>query len=139
MMIGGYQVSRQIFQMIDSIWGPHTVERFANSFNNKLSRFNSLYWDIGSEAVDALTVNWQGENNYFCPPVYLIPKVLHHAMKYLMCLTLIPGLFVKGKQVVLNLGARAELDTIEDPRLQKLVENLKLTVMGSRASSTVTK
>ena len=32
-----------------------------------------------SEAVDAFTVDWSGENNWFCPPVALIPRVLRHA------------------------------------------------------------
>lgn len=55
------------FQLIESKWGPHTVDRFANSFNAKLPRFNSRFLDIGSEAVDSFTVDWGNENNYFCP------------------------------------------------------------------------
>uniref|UniRef100_A0A1X7UC29 Uncharacterized protein n=1 Tax=Amphimedon queenslandica TaxID=400682 RepID=A0A1X7UC29_AMPQE len=35
--------------------------------------------DNGSEAVDAFTVNWEMENNYFCPHFYLIPRLLFHA------------------------------------------------------------
>ena len=72
------------FQLIEDKWGPHTVDRFANSTNAKLLRFNSRFLDIGSEAVDAFTVHWGSENNYFCPPVYLIPRLLFHAM-YCKC------------------------------------------------------
>ena len=29
--------------------------------------------------MDAFTVNWSGENNWWCPPPVLIPRVLRHA------------------------------------------------------------
>ena len=79
MMTGDY-ISVAAFQIIEDKWGPHTVDRFANSTNAKLPHFNSRFLDIGSEAVDAFTVHWGSENNYFCPPVYLIPRFLFHAM-----------------------------------------------------------
>lgn len=60
-------ISSRTFQLIDARWGAQSVDRFANSSNAKLPRFNSRYMDIGSEAVDAFTVNWQVENNYFFP------------------------------------------------------------------------
>ena len=68
-----------VFDLIDSRWGPHTVDRFASKHNAKLNRFNSRFLDYNTEAVDAFTVDWQGENNYLCPPVYLVPRVLRHA------------------------------------------------------------
>ena len=68
-----------VFELIDSKWGPHTVDRFASKHNTKLKRFNSRFLDYNTEAVDAFTVDWHGENNYFCPPVYLVPRVLGHA------------------------------------------------------------
>ena len=49
---------------IDCFWGPHTVDRFASSYTTKIVRFNSRFWNPGTEAVDALTVDWGGENNY---------------------------------------------------------------------------
>ena len=36
-------------------------------------------WNPGSEAVDAFTVDWSGENNWWCPPIGLIPRVIRHA------------------------------------------------------------
>ena len=68
-----------MFQKLDSMWGAHTVDRFASFFNVQLPRFNSRFWNPGSEAVDAFTCNWQGENNWWCPLVYLVPQVLWHA------------------------------------------------------------
>ena len=48
---------------LDSFWGPHTVDRFANASNAHLPRFNSRFRVPGSEAVDACSVSWTGENN----------------------------------------------------------------------------
>ena len=62
---------------IDEVWASHTVDRFANILNSKLPRFNSRYWNPGSEDIDCF-VNWQGENNYVCPPISLIPRVVLH-------------------------------------------------------------
>ena len=74
-----WQLNPEIFSELDGIWGPHTVDRFANNVNTQLARFNSRYWNPGSEAIDAFTVNWAGENNWLCPPVMLIGRVIRHA------------------------------------------------------------
>ena len=74
-----WRLNPKVFAVLDSLWGPHTVDRFADSTNTQLQRFNSRYWSPGTEAVDAFTVNWAGENNWLCPPVSLIPRVLRHA------------------------------------------------------------
>lgn len=68
-----------VFADIDCLWGPHTVDHFASCFNNQTPRFNSRCWTHGSEAVDAFTVNWVGENTWLCPPIGLIPRVVCHA------------------------------------------------------------
>ena len=73
-----WQLNPIIFSALDSMFGPHTVDRFANSHNTHLLRFNSRFWNPGSEAVDAFTVDWAGENNWLCPPIGLIPRVLRH-------------------------------------------------------------
>ena len=68
-----------VFAWVDELWGPHTVDRFARHYNMQLPRFNSRFMCPGGEAVDAFTVNWSGENNWWCPPPVLIPRVLRHA------------------------------------------------------------
>ena len=70
-----------LFKMLDAKWGPHTIDRFASFFNSQLPRFNSRFWNPGSEAVDAFTCDWSGENNWWCPPIYLVPRVLGHAQE----------------------------------------------------------
>ena len=44
----------------------------------KLETFNSKYYCIGSEHVNAFTINWRGENNWLCPPVSEIPNTIRH-------------------------------------------------------------
>ena len=65
-----------IFAQLDAQWGPHSVDRFADSYNKQLDRFNSRCWNPGSDAVDAFTVDWSGENNWWCPPIALISRVI---------------------------------------------------------------
>ena len=72
-------LSPVVFADIESVWGPHSMDRFASCHNYQIPRFNSRCWNPGSEAVDAFTVNWPGENNWRCPPIGLIPRVLRHA------------------------------------------------------------
>ena len=38
---------------LDPIWGPHSIDRFANHLNAKLSRFNSRFWNRVFEGIDA--------------------------------------------------------------------------------------
>lgn len=78
-----------IFAQLDARWGPHTIDRFADCNNNQLVRFNSRCWNPGSEAVDAFTVDWSGETNWWCPPIALIPRVIRHAQACSACGTLI--------------------------------------------------
>ena len=61
-----------VFETIHKEWGPCTVDRFASYWNAKLPRFNSRNWNPGSEAVDAFTCDWKNENNWWCPPPYLV-------------------------------------------------------------------
>ena len=68
-----------VFNILEAKWGPHTVDRFANLLNRQVPRFNSWFWEPGTEAVDAFTCSWADDNNWLCPPVYLIPRVLRHA------------------------------------------------------------
>lgn len=75
-----YGITREFFQFIDDLYGPHTVDRFATEYNNKILRYNSLFWTPSTEAVDAFSVHWGSENNLIVPPIYLIPKALNHLL-----------------------------------------------------------
>ena len=67
----------RLFKFLDSLWGPHTVDRFASCVNTQIARYNSRFHDPFCEGVDALAQqNWAIENNYVNPPFRLLPKVL---------------------------------------------------------------
>ena len=34
---------------------------------------------MGTEEIDAFTVNWADENNWWGPPIYLVCRLLYHA------------------------------------------------------------
>jgi len=70
------------FRMLDAMWGPHTVDRFASVHSKQLHRFCSRWLCPGCEGVDAFTLNWSGENNWLVPPVYLISRVLRHMIHF---------------------------------------------------------
>ena len=71
-----WQISDDIFASLDNVWGPHSVDRFASFYNAKLPRFNSRFWNPGSEAIDAFTEDWSQDNNWLVPPIHLIPRVI---------------------------------------------------------------
>ena len=71
-------VSHKFFVYMDEMWGPHTVDRFADQNNKKLTLFNSKYSCPGTNAVDAFSVDWSSDNNWLVPPIYLIGQVLRH-------------------------------------------------------------
>ena len=73
-----YSINDDVFHMLDCKWGPHTVDRFACSYNAKLSRFNCRFYQPGAEAVDAFAQNWEGENNCVHPPASQISRVITH-------------------------------------------------------------
>ena len=76
--IDDWEITSTSFNYLNSLWGPFTVDRFANSQNKKLQRFNSKYLCPGTEAVDALSQKWEGENNLLIPPINSIPAVIQY-------------------------------------------------------------
>ena len=66
-----------LFQLLDRVWGPHQVDRFASFMTTHLPEYNSMFWDPLTHGVDALAqTDWASKNNYVNPPFALIPKVL---------------------------------------------------------------
>ena len=71
-------VTNKCFQFLNKIWGPVTIDRFADNENKKTYRFNSRYYCENTEAVEALSTDWSNETNWLVPPVYLIAKCVKH-------------------------------------------------------------
>ena len=73
-----WAVSFDIFAYLDSLWGPHEIDMFANDDNHKLPVFYSRYWNVKSIGIDAFTIDWRGINGWFVPPVCLLLKVFKY-------------------------------------------------------------
>ena len=73
-----YFLHDEVFFNLDNLWGPHSVDRFACSYNAKLPRFNSRFVQDGPRAVDAFTRDWSPENNWLVPPISLVSRALRH-------------------------------------------------------------
>ena len=86
-------ISEATFRWLDSRWGPHSIDRFAASYNAKVARFNAKFWMPGVEAVDAFAQTWTGENNWLVPPPSLALKVLRKLEVDRACGTLIVPLW----------------------------------------------
>ena len=67
-----------IFNWLDSMWGPFTIDRFATCYNTKCARFNSRFWNPNCEGVDTYSINWAAENNWVVPPPNQIIKAWKH-------------------------------------------------------------
>ena len=70
-----WSVALHVFLFLDSIWGPHEIDWFASDHNHKSPVFYSRYWNIKPMGIDAFTINWNGVNGWFVPPVCLLLKV----------------------------------------------------------------
>jgi len=69
-------VRREVFRVLDERWGPHSVDRFADTSNRQIDRFNSARACPDSEAVDCFTQDWSRDNNWGVPPFSLIHPLL---------------------------------------------------------------
>ena len=56
------------------------MNSFVSYTNKKTQRFNSKYICLGSEGVNAFSVERSNENSFPVPPVYLIPKTIKYFM-----------------------------------------------------------
>lgn len=72
-----WMLHRGAFNVCESLWGVHTVDRFASDRNHLCERFNSYYWCPGTGGVDALAqTDWLIENNWCNPPFWMIGRVV---------------------------------------------------------------
>ena len=79
--VDSWEITKEFFQFLDNTWGPFTIDRFADSDNCKLPRFNSKFSTPHTEAVDAFLQDWGNDNNLLVPPIKDIPLVLDYVKK----------------------------------------------------------
>jgi len=74
-----WSVHEWVFNTIDRLWGPHTIDRFAYDYNAKCLKFNSRFWCQGTAGVDAFKQSWAGEVNWLVPPPRLVNQCVSKA------------------------------------------------------------
>ena len=50
--VDNWQISCSLFLQLEKLWGPHTVDCFANHYNFKISRFLSRFWTPGCAGIN---------------------------------------------------------------------------------------
>lgn len=76
--VDDWAISPDVFQLLNNKWGPYSIDRFASFENKKLDRFNSRWFQPGTENVNALSLSWEDENNWLVPPICLLSATIHH-------------------------------------------------------------
>ena len=72
-----WSLSPRVFEKLERLWGPHSIDRCASMMTAKLPIYNSLYHDPNSAGVDCLAqTDWADHNNYVNPPFWIIPRIL---------------------------------------------------------------
>ena len=71
-----WQITPEFFLRLEELWGPHTVDCFANFYTAKLPRFFSRFWNPGTSGVDFFVQNLESENCLVVPPVPLVARAL---------------------------------------------------------------
>ena len=73
-----WSIDNDSFRFINNLYGPFTVDRFANNLNRKLKCFNSKFYCPGTSHVNAFTDDWSNDLNWLCPPISSIGSVIRH-------------------------------------------------------------
>ena len=76
--IEDWSITSAFFKILDTSYGPFTLDAFANYYNSKVERFYSLYHCPNSSGVDAFSYDWSNENVLLVPPVNAIGRALAH-------------------------------------------------------------
>ena len=57
-----WQITHDLFVSLEELWGPHTVDCFANYYTAKLPRFFSCFWNPGASGIDFFARELSSEN-----------------------------------------------------------------------------
>ena len=79
--IDDWETTVDFFDFLNKMWGPHSVDMFANVNNAKTKHFNSLYWNPRTLGVDAFNSNWSNDINWLVPPGVSVPRVINHLVE----------------------------------------------------------
>jgi hypothetical protein len=71
-------ISKEFFSIINTRFGPFTLDAFANFYNAKCEKFYSLYMAPNCGGINAISFDWKEENVLMVPPVSCIGRALIH-------------------------------------------------------------
>ena len=127
-----WEITEGFFSYLNELWGPFSIDRFADSANKKLRRFNSKFYCPETECVDAFTVSWDNENNLLVPPVCMISKVIKHMETCKASGTLITPYWVSASFWPLVANSTTNFKTfVKD---YKIMDNSKFCVSQENSS-----
>ena len=58
-----YMINDTVFNAFDNLWGPHTRDRIACSYNAKIQCFNSRFYQPVLTGVNPFSQDWSHHNN----------------------------------------------------------------------------
>ena len=73
-----WEITHDLLQSLEQLWGPHTVDCFANYYTAKLPRFFSCFWNPGASGIDFFAQELSSENCLVFTPVALVTRVIHY-------------------------------------------------------------
>jgi hypothetical protein len=74
-----WRLNSRIFTYMDSLWGPHSIDKFATQGNTQLPRHSARCRDPTSKAVDYFHLPdrlWSSDTNKCNPPWALLPDLV---------------------------------------------------------------
>ena len=73
-----WETTDTLLHYLNRLWGPFTIDRFADNKNARLRKFNSKFWCPNTSQVDKFAIGWENDNNYMVLPIYSVPKLIKH-------------------------------------------------------------
>ena len=71
-----WKLNPKVFHSIDQLWGPLTIDLFADRMNTQLRNYVSWLPDPFAQATDAFQIPWSNLKGYCFPPFSLICRCL---------------------------------------------------------------
>jgi hypothetical protein len=85
-----FSLKPEIFHWLDTMYGPHTIDRFASDDSTQLLHYNTKFYSKKASGLDAFMFNWgYDHNNYAFPPPALVGTALQYARDCQAKLTLV--------------------------------------------------
>ncbi|CAG8805210.1 17706_t:CDS:1, partial [Cetraspora pellucida] len=89
-------LKKEVFELLNQMWGPHTIDRMASEHSTHLARFNSRWHCPTTKVIDCFTQDWRKEINYVCVPLGQLDQVFHHVIECQAITTIIVPIWISA-------------------------------------------